>query len=97
MARFDFHPFGAGFLLDVQADLMDGLNTRVAVPLLPADDAPKPAHRLNPVFTIADRDYVMATQFMAAVPVADLAGRAGSLAHERYAIKAAIDMVFDGV
>jgi toxin CcdB len=97
VAQFDVHPFGSGFLLDVQADLMDGLNTRVAVPLLPVDDAPKPAHRLNPVFTIADHDYVMVTQFMAAVPVAELAAGAGSLAHERYAIKAAIDMVFDGV
>ncbi|MBS1183360.1 MAG: plasmid maintenance protein CcdB, partial [Proteobacteria bacterium] len=37
MARFDVfpNPGGSGYLLDVQADLLDGLNTRIVVPLLP--------------------------------------------------------------
>ena len=54
MARFDVHayPSGDGYLLDVQADLLDHLNTRVVVPLLAKATAPKPASRLNPVFEI---------------------------------------------
>ena len=34
MARFDIYPnpVGAGYLLDIQADLLSGLNTRVVVP-----------------------------------------------------------------
>ena len=50
MARFDVfeNKSGAGFLLDVQSDLLGGLNSRVVVPLLPKALAPSPAHRLNP-------------------------------------------------
>lgn len=52
MARFGVyrHPEGKGYLLDIQADLLRHLNTRVVVPLLPLDIAPKPAKTLNPVF-----------------------------------------------
>lgn len=50
MARFDVYqnPDGQGALLDVQADLLSQLNTRVVVPLLPASYAPIPAKHLNP-------------------------------------------------
>jgi toxin CcdB len=70
MARFDVyaHRGGAGFLLDVQADLVTQLNTRVVVPLLPQDAGPAPADRLNPVLEVQGAKVVMATQFMAAVP-----------------------------
>lgn len=42
MARFDIYPnpVGAGYLLDIQTDLLSGLNTRVVVPLMPVDTAP---------------------------------------------------------
>lgn len=45
MARFDIYenPACPGYLLDVQADLLDGLNTRMVVPLLPMEAAPRPA------------------------------------------------------
>ena len=54
MARFDIfkNEGGAGYLLDVQSDLLSGLNTRVVVPLLPKSSAPSPAQRLNPVFRV---------------------------------------------
>lgn len=97
MVQFDFYAFEDGFLLDVQSGLMDRLKTRMVVPLLPVERAPKPANRLNPVFSIGDRRYVMVTQFMGAVPVVELTARAGSLAHEHDEIKPAIDMLFDGV
>lgn len=96
MPQFDFYPFGHGFLVDVQTDLVDGLNTRLAVPLLPAEGTIKPARRLNPLLVVGDRMYVLATQFMASVALKELGEKAGSLAHERDAIKAAIDMLLDG-
>ena len=54
MARFDVYANrgGLGFLLDVQADLIARLNTRMVVPLLPLDAAPTPATRLNPIFEV---------------------------------------------
>ena len=45
MARFDVY-LGSGnaaYLLDVQANELGDLNTRVVVPLMPIGDAPKPA------------------------------------------------------
>ncbi len=96
MAQFDYYRNGPGYLIDVQADLMEGLNIRMAVPLLPPDMAPKSAHRLNPTFVVGDLPFVMVTQYMASVPVAELGVAAGSLADEYYVIKAAIDMLFDG-
>ena len=75
MARYDVleDPDGAGLLLALQSDLLDGLDTVVVAPLLPSDRAPKPARRLNPVFHIAGAPHVMVTQFMAAVPTTVLA------------------------
>ena len=59
MARFDiFKSRGElGYLLDVQSDLLSGLNTRVVVPLLPKSSAPTPAQRLNPVFSIEGQEF----------------------------------------
>ncbi|WLD57491.1 CcdB family protein [Salinispirillum sp. LH 10-3-1] len=98
MARFDIfkNEGGAGYLLDVQSDLLSGLNTRVVVPLLPQSSAPFPAQRLNPVFSIEGQDLIMATQYMAAVPVGELRSRVGSLAEQQDEISAALDMLFLG-
>ena len=98
MARFAVHPEpdGNGYLLDVQADALEHLNTRMVVPLLPAKRAPVPAARLNPVFRIGKGDYVMTTQFMAAVPRRILKQSPFSLAHRREEIMAAIDLLLLG-
>jgi|TARA_R110000868_G_scaffold210072_4_gene460026 toxin CcdB len=39
---------GTGYLLDVQADILIGLSTRVVVPLMPL----APARYLNPIFIV---------------------------------------------
>lgn len=54
MARFSVYqnPGNEGYLIDVQADLMAHLNTRLVVPLVPLGNAPKPAKTLNPLFTL---------------------------------------------
>ena len=98
MARFDIFKYEgeAGYLLDVQSDLLSGLNTRVIVPLLPRSSAPSPAQRLNPVFSIEGQELVMATQYMAAVPESELRSRVGSLAEKQDEISAALDMLFLG-
>jgi toxin CcdB len=99
MAQFDVYrnPSGDGFVLDVQAELLDELKTRVVIPLLALPRFPKPAKRLNPLFTVARRRHVMATQFMAAIPVAELREPIGTLALHRDEIIGAIDMLLSGV
>ncbi|WP_290686892.1 MULTISPECIES: CcdB family protein [unclassified Haematobacter] len=99
MARYDVYPNpgGAGYLLDVQADLLDGLNTRVVVPLLPPNAAPLPARRLNPLFDIAEMPHVMVTQFMAAVPLTVLGRPVASLIARDTEITNALDMLLSGI
>ncbi len=98
MARFDVYqnPDGGGLLLDIQADLLSHLNTRIVVPLLPAKQSPKPAKTLNPCFSLHDEPLVMNTQFMAAVPVNILRKPVASLAHHRDEIVAAVDFLMQG-
>ena len=98
MARFDVYPSpnDVGFLLDVQTDLLDQLNTRIVVPLMPMAKAPQPAKRLNPSFDIGGDPYVTVTQFMAAVPAAMLKASVTNLADQADDITNALDMVFFG-
>jgi len=99
MARFDVYAnkFGPGFVLDCQSSLVSAtLTTRLVVPLLPPDAAPRPARRLNPIFEIEGHPYVMATQFAAAVAIRDLGEQVASLIEQDTAIIGAIDMLLNG-
>ena len=100
MARYDVYPNPnadvAGYLLDVQTDLLDGLNTRIVVPLFPLAAAPEPADRLNPIFAIGGEDVVMATQYLAAVPLSMLTAPIGNMSELSTEITTALDMVFQG-
>jgi len=99
MARFDVHARrqGPGLLLDCQADLLAHLNTRLVVPLIPLAEAPKPAARLNPVFSVAGADLVMVTQYAAAVELRELGEVVGSLAGHDHAIIGALDLLITGI
>lgn len=98
MAQYDVYlnVDGPGYLLDVQAGLLDGLNTRVVVPLMPTSHAPAPADRLNPRFDVDGNHMVMVTQFMASVKTSILQTPVMSLAGDDFEITNAIDMVFQG-
>lgn len=98
MAKFDVHrqKHGGCLVLDCQADLLDDLNTRLVVPLLPFEEAPQPAARLNPIFDVDGQRLVMVTQFAASVPVRELGEIVHSLRVELDAINAALDMLIIG-
>lgn len=98
MARFDVfaNPGGGGYLLDCQSDLLSNLNTRLVVPLMPLDNAPEPAARLNPIFQIQGTGYVMVTQFAGSVPVSELSRLVTSLRSQDIVIRTAIDMLLTG-
>jgi len=98
MARFTVYanPDGQGYLVDLQADLNSHFATRVVAPLLPVEAVPFYASGLNPVFDIDGERFVMATQGMAAVPLAILKHPVSSLEHRRPEIVAAIDLLFQG-
>lgn len=98
MARFDVYanPDGNGFLVDVQADLMSHLSSRLVIPLVPSGIAPTPMKVLNPIFQIEDATYLMLTQQMAAVSIQILKKPALNVNGRRDEIVAAIDLLLQG-
>jgi toxin CcdB len=86
------------FLLDVQADLLRSLATRIVVPLCdPEVLGGKRAERLNPEFLVGSRKVVMLTPELAGVPRKILGEPVASLAEERGAIIAALDLAITGI
>jgi toxin CcdB len=97
MARFDVYKNGnaRGLLLDIQSDLLDEFDSRVVVPLLPAEDM-QSVSRLHPVFVINDERYIMSTHLIFAIPVDRLGAKIGSLAQEDLVITSAVDTLLSG-
>ncbi|MCW3476903.1 CcdB family protein [Limobrevibacterium gyesilva] len=87
----------APFLLDVQADLLDDLDTRVVVPLVHARVFGRRAERLHPLFNVEGQDVVMATHLVAAVKRTGLGVRIASLRDQREVVIGAIDVLLAGV
>jgi len=96
MARFKVYQLGDELALDVQANLLDGLQTRVVVPLIRESDVKRYAARLNPRFEIGGIVHVMMTEFLAAVPVSELGVSVADLSAHGDDIVAATDFLFQG-
>lgn len=104
MARFDVYANPGSqaattpYLLDVQSDLLDGLDSRIVIPLRSLKHFPpvKLSTRLTPVLTIAGQDYLLETPKMGAVPERILKQVVTSLASEQSQITVALDFLFQG-
>jgi toxin CcdB len=98
MARYDVfpNPSGPGYLLEVQADLLDELSTRVVVPLVPYVEKLRVVRKLNPVFAIGGKQYAMFTHLIATVPAVRLAEPRTNLLPHHDQIVGALDMLFEG-
>ena len=104
MAQFDvyFNPNAATrkvipYLLDVQADLLDKLSTRVVVPLVLAEEMGLAAKYLNPQFKVKGATVVMSTAELAGVSNRSLGDKAASQKNKRDEIIAALDLLFTGI
>jgi len=86
-------------LLDVQANLLDGLGTRVVVPLIPSNAATRRTamQTLNPTVTVDDRDYLLATAQLAGIATRELGPPIADLSGQRPAIIAALDLLITGI
>lgn len=101
MAQFDVHTDRKGklypLLLDVQADLLTHLQTRVVVPLALKRRYPAtPIKRLNPVLVVGGVEYVAVFQELAAISASELGDVQGSMAAKRTELLAALDLLFTG-
>ena len=84
------------YLLDVQADLLDSLSTRVVVPLVAVSIMGKAIKHLNPEFVIKDTAVFMSTAELAGVTVRSMGKKISSLKEQRHEIIAALDFLFTG-
>ena len=104
MARFDVyatpgrHADSTPYLLDVQSDLLDGLDSRVVIPLRRRERFPAAplADRLTPTLSIAGAEFILETPKMGAVPRRALGAPLLSLAAEQARVTAAMDFLFQG-
>ena len=104
MARFDIyanrgsHAKTPPYLLDVQSDLLDGLDSRMVIPLRGLEHFAKVnlPTRLTPVLKIQGKEYLLETPKMGAVPRRILKTPIASMVEARPQITAALDFLFQG-
>ena len=98
MAKYDVDAIRGSqdLLLDVQANVLYGLSSRVIVPLVLKNPFFTPAPRLNPAFVVNDEIYVMITHLMTSVPASQLGQPIANLASNHDRISTALDMLFLG-
>lgn len=98
MERFNVYPnpSGKGYLLNVQADMLLHLHSRLVIPLLPVESVPAPTKNLHPVFDINGQVCVLATQAMAAVPSKLLKQPVCNLRNRYDEVVGAIDFLLNG-
>jgi toxin CcdB len=84
-------------LVDAQADLLNELQTRLVVPLTKAPAlTKKPIARLTPSIDIDGERYLLMTPQLAGIARSELGAVVGSVADQRGAIIAALDLLITG-
>ena len=84
------------FLVALQSDLLAGSLDTVVLAPLEASDTGKYAERLNPRVQVDERAFTLIAQEIVTVRKNVLGPAHGTLAHERDAIIAALDLLFTG-
>ena len=101
MARFDVHDIRSGsdgpLVVDVQADFLETLRTRVVIPLIRLADAEREAaSRLKPIIDVAGERHVLMTTDIGTLPTAILGERVTSIEDQRQIVTDALDLLFQG-
>lgn len=101
MARFDVYRLpgrAAPLVVDVQADLLRDLASRVVVPLAPRSSAAQEAlPQLKPVLKVAGKDYIFEATDIAVLPSMLLREPVAKIeADHRADITGALDFLFQG-
>ncbi|MEQ4703672.1 CcdB family protein [Providencia huaxiensis] len=85
------------YLLDIQSNIIDILNTRLVIPLFDSRLVKKPLPiRLNPQLSINGQVFILMTHQMACVPLSLLGKEIVDLTHQRDTIKHAVDLLING-
>lgn len=84
-------------VVNVQADLLDDLQTRVVVPLLLFQSS-KNEHieRFKPIIEYDKKKYILMTSEVSSIPVSLIQKTIGNVHHDREKIINALDFLFSG-
>ncbi len=101
MARFDIYKYNnpsIPLVLDVQADLLSGLNTCVVIPLVTEQKAKHEAlPKLKPIIKVGGKDYVLMTTDIGTLTRASLGEKVSNIENEhRQTVVEALDFLFQG-
>lgn len=100
MSRFDVYKLpepNTLLVVDVQADLLSYLKTRVVIPLLPYSlHKNEVAKDLKPVFEIDTMLYILSTSDIATIETNRLKHKIGNLKAYHFEITTALDFLFQG-
>lgn len=100
MPQFDVYRYKNSphvpYLLDIQADLMSMLSTRLVIPLVLATKIKIPIKNINLEFEIENTQVILSTAEMAGISTKLLGKKVTSLQHHRNEIIAAIDFLITG-
>lgn len=100
MARFDVYKLKMGtleYVVDIQADILSHLKTRIVVPLIPfSNHADKKFPRLTPTIKIHDRSFLFMAMSMTVVFAKDLGTPIENLESHRQDFTEAIDFLLQG-
>ena len=101
MARFDVYPHPepglrklTPYLMDVQNDFIDKVESRVVIPLRHAEAFGPRMRDINPVVEVAGKSVVLDTAALAAFPAGRLKKPLINLSSNRADITAALDTLF---
>ena len=97
MPQFDVHRLAKGLVVNCQSDLLEPIDSRLVVPLIPRANRAKSAERLNPVLKFRGEESVLLTQAAAAVRRSELGTVVGSLADRSFEVTGALDVLLTGV
>lgn len=85
------------YLLNIQSDLLENLNTRVVIPLcLSSALGSKPIQNLTPTFNIEGKSYTLLSPQVAGIPVSELGPVVTDLSEHRFEIISAVDFLISG-
>lgn len=103
MAQFDVHPNpnrriadDMPYVVDVQANFLRNLPTRILVPLARPDSIKASPH-LNPMLVVDGESLVLLTNHLVSLPATILDEAVTSLAEHRHDIIGALDFLFTGI
>jgi len=103
MARFDVYPNPdpleaeqVPYFLDVQSDYIQGMTTRVLVPLWRTESFPNHISELNPQVEINGALVIMDTAAVGAVTTRALKRAVANVGDKQFVIQNALDILFGG-